>query len=980
MRIKFNSDLKTLLSASAIIAVLIPLSIISVAVFFILTNIMRQEIMSKNQALAHSVSGKIEMYLNAPLNALQQLQYVLGKSKSNSDDMIYSSLESVIKSHPYFSEIMLIDHSGKIKNRYPHNKEYIGLDMSGQKFYLEPKKHKDIYWSPVSISLTADYPTSYISLPYQHGLIVGHLNLLALRDIGERIKVGNGGYAIITDQTGTVISHKDFRFVNEQFSFNYPELAQMSKKIGTFEYDFIGTPYLISAALIPQNMWAVLILRHAKEAFAPVNKLIILMSAGFIIVILLMSFISLVAARRLSLPLTKLKDSTKKVASGDYHASLQTADFDSYSEVMELSLQFNEMIEAIKNREDALNFAKFSIDNAYEAMFWFDSQGKCLNANISASRLLGWSKDELLKKSICEIDIYSSKKSFHQSYNKLRELGSMTFETVCKTSTGRLFPADMTFSLLNYKDQEYIFVFMRNISERKSYEEAIAKEKELLQATLRSIGEGVISTNVEGGVVLMNKMAEKILGYGQEVVGLQIDDIMHIHNIKTKAREHLVDFLMGRKNLLNYSNKCSLITKDGYEKTLLLALSPVKDKESRIIGIVLAFQDITGQVRMEKELLKADKLESLGILAGGIAHDFNNQLTGILGNIGLARIFLESDKNKAYSRLEIAERAIENAQSLTQQLLTFSRGGSPIKVASSIERVVRETADFSLRGSNIRYEISTAENILPVEIDEGQMSRVINNIIINSCQAMPNGGLLNISIDNIALDENSNLPLKAGKYVVITIQDHGIGIPEDNLNKIFDPYFSTKKQGSGLGLSVAYSIINKHSGYISVKSQVNQGTTFYIYLPALIDKVQLVVPEKNNAVMCGTGKILVMDDEEDIRLLAGELLHHLGYKAEFSKDGTEAFELYKKAKEAGQPFDAVIMDLTVPGGLGGRELMTLLLRYDPDVKAIVSSGYSNDLIMAFHRDFGFCGFICKPFKVEEFSQVLHSALNSPEIL
>jgi PAS domain S-box-containing protein len=978
MKIKFKSDLKTLLSVSTLVAVFIPLFIVVVTAFFILMNTMRQEIINRNIALANSVAREIGTFLNAPLNELGQLKYDLSKNKSNSYAHIQSSLESILQAHPYFSEIMIIDYSGKVKHRYPYNQDYIGLDTSGQKFYSEAKQYKNTYWSPVSISLTTGYPTTYLSIPFADGIIVGHLNLSILKDISEKFKILENGYSIVTDQTGTIISHKDYRFVSEQLILNYPELLEMSRKAEAAEYDLMGTRYLTSVAVIPTNLWTVLILQPAEKAFAPVNEIITTIALGFIAVILLMTFISLTIAKRFSLPLIRLKDKTKQVASGDYSIPLPTTDLGSYSEVSELSHQFNRMIEAVKNREDALNFAQFSIDNAYEAMFWFDSQGKCLNANISACQLLGYSKEELLSKSICDIDINCSKENFSRNFQALKELGSINFETNCKTSAGRLFPADITYSLLSYNGLEYLFIFMRDISERKSAQEALANEKELLQATLRSIGEGVISTDIAGRIIVMNRMAEKILGYGRESLGMHIDDIFHVFNIKTKVREHLVNLLMQSNGFAGHSSKHIFITKDGIEKILLLALSPVKDRESRVIGTVLAFQDITEQARMEEELLKADKLESLGLLAGGIAHDFNNQLTGILGNIGLARIFLEEDKDKAYSRLVIAEKAIENAQSLTQQLLTFSKGGSPIKVASSIEKVIKDTVEFSLRGSSVRCEFSIAEGILPVEIDEGQMSRVINNLIINACHAMPDGGLINISIDNAAIDENSSLPLKPGKYVLITIKDHGAGIPEENLSKIFDPYFSTKKKGSGLGLTVAYSIVNKHSGHLSVKSKVNEGTTFYVYLPALIEEVSLTASEDNNKIVLGKGKILVMDDEEDIRLIANELLGHLGYSAELSKDGEEAFELYKKAEEAGEPFDAVIMDLTVPGGLGGRELMALLLRYDPKVKAIVSSGYSNDLIMAFYSDFGFSAFILKPFKVEEFSQVLHKVLNSSE--
>jgi sensor domain CHASE-containing protein/nitrogen-specific signal transduction histidine kinase len=382
-------------------------------------------------------------------------------------------------------------------------------------------------------------------------------------------------------------------------------------------------------------------------------------------------------------------------------------------------------------------------------------------------------------------------------------------------------------------------------------------------------------------------------------------------------------------------------------------------------------QDKEARRRMEKEALKAQKLESLGVLAGGIAHDFNNLLTGILGNISLTKMYLRQG-DKAFARLEEAEKASERARDLTQQLLTFSKGGAPVKKTASIAQLVMDSASFATRGSNVRCEFSLAVDLWPVSVDQGQISQVINNLVINADQAMPSGGIIRVTGENVTIKPGDMFPLKEGKYVSISVIDQGVGIDEENLRKIFDPYFTTKEKGSGLGLATVYSILKNHGGYVDVVSKVGAGTVFTVYLPASDSPPETEINGKVNGMpLPGKGRILIMDDEETIRDIAAEIVNHLGYDAVVCADGAESVELYRMARESEQPFDVVIMDLTVPGGMGGREAMAKLLEIDPQVKGIVSSGYSNDQILARYREYGFCGVMAKPYKVAEFAEILH---------
>ncbi|RJP61239.1 MAG: response regulator [Candidatus Auribacter fodinae] len=374
--------------------------------------------------------------------------------------------------------------------------------------------------------------------------------------------------------------------------------------------------------------------------------------------------------------------------------------------------------------------------------------------------------------------------------------------------------------------------------------------------------------------------------------------------------------------------------------------------------------------KLENEILKARKLESIGILAGGIAHDFNNILTSILGNIMLLKQFITPDEAHA-GFISNVEKASERAKDLTQQLLTFSKGGAPIKKAASISDLIQDSVNFVLKGSNVKPRFIIQDAIYPVEIDEGQINQVINNLIINADQAMPDGGEIIVRCENIILEEKQIPDLKQGKYVKITIQDHGHGISEKHLSKIFDPYFTTKNNGTGLGLATTYSIIKRHDGAITVESQEGLGTSFYIYLPASTKNIQ----KKNTdtvEIVKGNGKILIMDDDPMVRATISDMVAHLGYQVTDVKDGIEAIEIYRDSVERNDFFDVVIMDLTIPGGMGGKEAVTKLLQINPDANCIVSSGYSNDPVMSKFQDYGFKGILRKPVTITELSSVLHT--------
>jgi PAS domain S-box-containing protein len=517
----------------------------------------------------------------------------------------------------------------------------------------------------------------------------------------------------------------------------------------------------------------------------------------------------------------------------------------------------------------------------------------------------------------------------------------------------------------------------QQIAERERAEAERAAEQERLAVTLRSIGDGVITTDTSGHVVMLNRVAEELIGWRHaEALGQPLPQVCRIRDESTQTLlESAAQEALRHNEIVNRPRPTVLVAPDGAERLIAESGAPIRAQDGTIIGAVLVFRDVTERRKIEEELVKADRLESVGVLAGGIAHDFNNILTAVLGNISLAKLYA-GENEKLSARLNNAEKASLRAQDLTQQLLTFSKGGAPVQKTASLKDLIQESVDFSLRGSNVKCTLELEEGLWPGHIDAGQISQVIHNLIINADQSMPNGGILSVTAVNTDLKDDQRtwlLSLNPGRYVHITITDEGVGIEEERLQKIFDPYFTTKPQGSGLGLSTSYSIIKKHDGHIGVQSAVGVGTTFSIYLPASTAIPTPVEPAPDNAAE-GTGKVLVMEDEESLIEVIGSMLEHYGYDVVFAHDGDETLTAYQQARDLGAPFDALILDLTIPGGMGGKETVTRLLAINPQAKAIVASGYANDPIMSEFQQYGFQGCIAKPYQADALHQVLRQVM------
>lgn len=398
-----------------------------------------------------------------------------------------------------------------------------------------------------------------------------------------------------------------------------------------------------------------------------------------------------------------------------------------------------------------------------------------------------------------------------------------------------------------------------------------------------------------------------------------------------------------------------------------------EDREKVFLGTYGVARDIRDRKLLEEHLQQEEKMEAVGRLAGGIAHDFNNFLAAVVGNVALAKMHAQPN-DEVFTRLEEMERAALRARDLTQQLITFAQGGVPVRVPGTLPDLIRDASTFVLRGSNVRCKYHFPNDLWWAEFDQGQIIQVIQNLIINADQAMPDGGVVNVEAENVTVTGAYRLPLNPGRYIRVMIEDNGVGIPKQNVNKIFDPFFTTKNNGTGFGLSTAYSILKNHEGYLYVESEVGRGTRFFIFLPATDRKVEKGKTINGGKLYGGKGKILVMDDDGNLQEVYDRLLTHLGYAPTVVANGEEALSRYTQAKQTGAPFAAVIMDLTVPGAMGGKEAVQRLLEIDPKAVAIISSGYSNDPVMANYKKFGFKDVIGKPFTAQKLSEVLWKLL------
>lgn len=506
-----------------------------------------------------------------------------------------------------------------------------------------------------------------------------------------------------------------------------------------------------------------------------------------------------------------------------------------------------------------------------------------------------------------------------------------------------------------------------------------ASGKDLYSHALELIQDAVAIVDVTGKLLFLNQTAERLTGWhSYEAIGRPAKAVLKLAHAETHRQiDDPIKAILKEGSIPELRGKLVLLAKDGTEYPVSDAGSAPRQKNGKVTAIYLIIRQLTDESASvhDTRAIVSSHLDSIGALAGGIAHDFNNVLAGVVGNLSLARMHLE-DPEKIKERLEQAEEASLRARELSRQLLTFAKGGAPIKSSVQVQESIKATAAQAVHEETVSIEFELPDNLSSVEVDQGQFNLAIRNLVTHAAHSSREGGRIEVAGSNVALDRGMVEGIKAGNFVRISIKDDGEGVPAQRLERIFEPYYITRKTGSGLGLATAFSIIRRHDGTISVESVLGKGTTFHIFLPATDTMPEPTLPKIEEMMRDGTGKVLVMDDEADVRLVAGDILKLMGYEVETSPDGAHAVQLWMTAKRIGKPFAVAIFDLTVPAGMGGKEAITKLRAGDPGAKAIVSSGYSYDPVMASFSEYGFDGVVPKPYKAEELARAIKRVLGA----
>jgi PAS domain S-box-containing protein len=636
---------------------------------------------------------------------------------------------------------------------------------------------------------------------------------------------------------------------------------------------------------------------------------------------------------------------------------------------LELEMQNEQLLKAYDSLDKALVQYAELYDFAPVGYVTFDRNGIIRNVNYTCANLLGIERIELpqlIGRDFCRHVAPEDRPAFNAFLDKVYRSHSKE-ECEARLQNDK----HVRIEAVTAKSGKECRAILFDITERKRAEEALRESEQRFKNLVETTSDWVWEVNGQGCYTYVSPKIKELLGYEpEEVIGKTPFDFMpggEAERLKLFFKEKATrcESFQAVENIN--------IRKDGSQVILETSGVPIFDGTGAFCGYRGIDRDITEREAIKEELAKTQKLESLGVLAGGIAHDFNNLLTGILGNICFARRCLD-DPEKVDQLLNNAETASTRAATLAKRLLTFARGGRPAKKPVLVEPLIRKSVSSALQGTNVHGVIAIPAELRAIAADAEQLRLVFDNIINNAVQAMPNGGTLTVTAENVTLKGNKQGKLPSGEYVKLAFTDEGYGIPHKNLGKIFDPYFTSKSGGKGLGLATVYSIVTKHGGQIDVHSGAGKGTTFTIYLPAT-EPTSTEQPAKKVLPAPGKagGVVLVMDDERLICDIVGKELKYLGYEVTTCATGEEAIALYKAANEAGKPFIAAILDLTIVGGMGGKETAQRILALDPAARLIVSSGYSDDPVMAAYEQYGFCAALAKPYKITDLDQAILSS-------
>ncbi|MCK5540562.1 MAG: PAS domain S-box protein, partial [Deltaproteobacteria bacterium] len=857
-------------------------------------------------------------------------------------------------------------------------------------------EHKKIFFSQWQLEpqLVMVYPISSLTTGKQQGYLFAELALKNLFNAFPRQESGESELYLV-NLKGEVVAHADIDHVLKGSRVDH--LLPIAKVLkgspsALGEYSNLDREAVFGVATTIEGLPLLVVSEiPVAQAYALTHSLRNTFIFIFAFALGLILLVGWYLSRSMTRPIESLYLASEKIRGGSLESV--AGDFPD-DEIGSFAQCFNQMVAALKEDRELREKAEIKLresehryrtvaDYAYDMECWRDPEGKFIHVSPSCYEITGYKQQEFYVNHLLmnEIVLKEDREIFIGHRHEIMQDGRfqpIEFRISHKDGSVRWL-SHICRPITGFNGEDLgVRGSNRDITLRKLAEDFLAAEKERLAVTLRSIGDGVITTDDDGRVTMLNPVAETLTGWSNaDASGRLVGEVFHIiHEHSREIMPNPVAQVLRENQVVELANHALLISRSGDEIAVADSAAPIVGRDGQRLGVVLVFRDVGDEKKLQQERLRSEKLEAVGILAGGIAHDFNNLLMGLQGSLDLIRLSYNQGFATTEKHLSKAEKAIGRAVSLARQLLTFAKGGAPIKERVELPLLVKESAEFVLHGSQVKVEYEVEDNIWALAIDGGQINQVINNLVTNARQAMADAGIVRITVTNQEIVEDSVEGLKPGFYVKVSVGDQGCGIESEIIPHIFEPYYTTKESGSGLGLATSYSIIANHDGRLEVASEPGVGSTFTFFLPSTgkfsekspVDSRGLQLKFDEDRGSCG--RVLLMDDEDVIREVVTEMLEILGYEVIAVADGEAMLETYQAALREGSSFQAVLMDLSIPGGMGGREAIKRLREIDSEVKAIVSSGYSQDPVMADFKAYGFNGMIAKPYKVESLLAVL----------
>jgi two-component system cell cycle sensor histidine kinase/response regulator CckA len=700
----------------------------------------------------------------------------------------------------------------------------------------------------------------------------------------------------------------------------------------------------------------------------------------------LASLLALILFRHVTLPIARLTEAADRMASGDLESPLPSG---GVRELQSLSHSFGRMRKELKRQIEALYAAEQKyrslVDNSQSVIFMIAPDGMLSFVSPSIRTLLGYEPEAVAGKRFIQLIHAEDAPVFARLLNLTAESAAvqpaLEYRAVHQDGSIRWHRSVITPVFDTRRNLEMFVGNAVDITDRKKTEESLRVSEIKYRTLFEGLPLGVTISDINGNIIETNIAAENLLGLSREgFLGRKIDSgewrIVRKDGSPMPAEEYASTRAL-KEHCLVENVGMGIVKEDDAVTWLNVTATPLPLEG---YGVVIAYNDVTASrlaeaesEKLNRQINQMQKLESLGLLAGGIAHDFNNLLGGMFGYVEVAlENITEGRPDQARRHLQKAFGVFERTKALTSQLLTFAKGGAPIRAIVDLKPLLLTGAQFALSGSNATCNYDIDKELWSCSCDVNQIGQVIDNIVINAQQAMPSGGEILIRAKNVCLEPGgAGAARQGGDFVKISIHDHGIGIPTELLTKIFDPFFTTKKNGHGLGLSVVYSIINRHGGWIDVESDPGKGTVFHVFLPAS-PIVHSLAENKKSAVHRGSGVVLIMDDEEIMCDIESALLKNIGYDVIVAKEGREALTYFTEGQARGKGVVFSILDLTIPNGMGGVETLKAMRRIDEKATVFVASGYADDPIMANPQAYGFTGKIVKPFRKAELEELLEA--------